>query len=162
MKFTMRRFIGLARTAAFASGLLCSLSPLPSRAAASIVGTWAIHGKLVTSVAMNPNDRYAPKEGQDMVQTWKITKTKTGFALITPKGTVPGTGTGTSAHFKVRFPASIMGASCQIQVTVDVKAKSASSLSGSEELLYFVYNGLGQLNPVPGREAWAFTAKRKK
>lgn len=137
-------------------------SACPPAHAATIAGTWLIHGKLVTSSAMNPNDRYAPKVGQVMIETWKIAKSAKGFTLTTPKGTVPGTAAGAGGHFRVRFPANIMGAACQIQVTIDAKPKGANALVGTEEVLYFMYDGIGRLNPVPAREAWTFTAKRKR
>ena len=124
----------------------------------SLIGTWGIVGTLVTSSAENPYDPNAPKPGQQMTDTWTIATGATGLDLTTPKGTVPGEATSGGAHFSVQF---LWEAGVWITVTIDVMQSTASTIKGTEEIVYTGTNSVTG-EPVPlGREAWTFEGTRQ-
>jgi hypothetical protein len=122
--------------------------------AAALAGKWAITGKLVTD---SGNDKYAPKAGTIMHDSWTIGKANEGLALKTTKGTLPGVATASGAAFKATFP---YVAGVYITVTIECFSKSAKSMYGTEEIVFTGTNSVtGALIPL-GREAWTFTGKK--
>ena len=146
----MRATFRVAVTTLIALALLPTVCSSADKASA-VVGKWAITGKLITTSA---TDKYAPKPGTIMHDTWSITKAKDEFVLATPKGKLPGKATEKGAIFGATFP---FVAGVYITITIECFAKTAKSMYGTEEIVYTGTNSVTGA-PVPlGREAWTFT-----
>ena len=143
-------------------GLLLFMSAAPSFAQARyLVGTWNIMGTLIVESG-DPRDHTRPKPGYQKPDRWAIAAHGNGLSLTSPAGTIYGSPTPSGAHFEGRYPIPL-GGNLQgfLQVKIDVMLSTPNTIKATEELLYFMPNGLGVMQIVPAaREAWTAFGQR--
>jgi hypothetical protein len=136
----------------------CLVTPGMSTAG-DFSGEWHIMGTLVTD---SGTDRYAPKAGFQKPDSWRIVAHGQNLSLTSPAGTISGkqTSPGT-ARFLGRYPIPVGQFTGYMQISIDASLTDNGKLLAGEEILYFMPNGLGVMQPMPlGREAWKIEGVR--
>ncbi len=130
-------------------------------AAQDFAGVWNIRGTLLTDSG-NGNDPYAPKAGAQKPDRWSIAADGNTLTLTSAAGSIAGIQTVPgSARFMGRYPMPVGKFTGIMQITIDCKLVASGQLVAAEEILYFMPNGLGVIQPMPlGREAWKIEGAR--
>ena len=141
------------------AALLCA-SALRA-AAEDFTGVWNIKGTLLTDSG-NGNDPVAPKAGAQKPDRWSIAANGNTLTLTSSAGSIAGVVTApNTARFMGRYPMPVGKFTGMVQLTIDCKLTAPGELVAAEEILYFMPNGLGVIQPVPlGREAWKIEGVR--
>ena len=134
--------------------------PVASASANDVVGMWNILATLIVESG-DPRDPTRPKPGFQKPDRWNITSNGQGLVLTGSQGSITGQLTAQGATFFGRYPIPVGKFQGFVQIRIECMVAGPGVMQGGEEILYFMPNGLGQIQTVPlGREAWRFMARR--